>query len=169
MALPWKENYMKHLTALLLGFVLISACGDSGRIPAGQAPDFTLPAVDGSMVRFSDHAGQVIIVDFWATWCAPCQEMVPVLSKLHKEFGQKGLVVLGISLDQEGLEILGPFIHENLIPYKVLIGNDRATRAFGGVSTIPTLFIIDKEGRLVKKMLGYHSYGELEKQVKMYL
>ena len=160
---------MKRLAIIILAVVVVSACADNSRKTAGGPLDFTLPAVDGSMVRLSDYAGQVIIIDFWATWCAPCQEMVPVLSKLYKDYADKGLVILGVSLDQEGLEILGPFIHEYMVPYRVLVGDDKATRAFGGVTTIPTLFIIDKEGRLIKKMLGYHSYAELENQVKRYL
>jgi thiol-disulfide isomerase/thioredoxin len=159
---------MKRLAFIFLAILTMWGC-DGRRTPVAEAPDFILPAVDGSMVRFSDHTGQVIIVDFWATWCAPCQEMVPVLSRLHKEYKDQGLVIFGVSLDQEGLEVLGPFIHDNLIPYKVLMGNDQITRAFGGVSTIPTLFIVDREGRLVKKMLGYHSYGELEDQIRTYL
>jgi thiol-disulfide isomerase/thioredoxin len=160
---------LKRFSLMILTLILISSCADDGRKTAGKPPDFTLPAVDGSMVRLSDHAGQVIIVDFWATWCAPCQEMVPVLSKLHRNYSDKGLVVLGVSLDKEGLEVLGPFVYQHMVPYKVLLGNDRAARAFGGVSTIPTLFLVDKEGRLVSKMLGYHTYEELEAQLKKYL
>lgn len=160
-------------TIIFITFILIAACGGGGgkgemEKMEGGAPDFALPSVDGSMVRLSDYQGKVIMVDFWATWCPPCQEMIPVLSKLHKRYSMKGLVILGISLDQEGLEVLGPYVYENRIPYKVLIGNDQLKRAFGVIS-IPTLFIIDREGRLVRKMMGYHSYGELESQLKKYL
>ena len=78
-------------------------------------------------------------------------------------------MILGVSMDQDGLEVLGPFVSELMIPYRILLGDERAIRAFGGVTTIPTLFIINREGRLVKKMLGFHSFGELEDQVKRYL
>ncbi len=78
-------------------------------------------------------------------------------------------MVLGVSLDREGLEVLGPFVHEKMIPYKVVMGDTRISNAFGGVSTIPTLFIVDREGRLVRKLTGYHTYGQLEEQVKRYL
>jgi thiol-disulfide isomerase/thioredoxin len=166
---------MKHFKAavILIAFVLVTACGGGGgkgeiEKMDGGAPDFTLPSVDGSMVRLSDYQGKVIMVDFWATWCPPCQEMIPVLSKLHKRYSTEGLVILGISLDQEGLGVLGPYVYEKRIPYKVLLGNDQLKREFGVIS-IPTLFIIDREGRLVRKLMGYHSFGELERQLKKYL
>jgi cytochrome c biogenesis protein CcmG/thiol:disulfide interchange protein DsbE len=158
------------LLAVLLA-VILAGCGksDRGQGLTGGAPDFTLPAVDGSMVSMSDYRGKVVLVDFWATWCPPCQEMIPVLSKLNKRYSDKGLVILGVSLDRDGLEVLGSFVHENMIPYKVIMGDTRIGNAFGGVSTIPTLYIVDRDGRLVRKLTGYHSFGQLEEQVKRYL
>ncbi|UCG39226.1 MAG: TlpA family protein disulfide reductase [bacterium] len=160
----------RGLLLLLLTAALAGCSGkEAGQELSGGAPDFVLPAVDGAMVKLSDYSGKVILVDFWATWCPPCQEMIPVLSRIHRDYAGKGLVVLGVAMDREGLEVLGPFIHENQIPYRILMGNDRTTRAFGGVATIPTLFIVDREGRLVRKLVGYHSYGELEDQIRRYL
>ena len=157
------------LILLLAAFTVGCTSGDSGQSLSGGSPDFLLPAVDGSMVRLSDYSGKVILVDFWATWCPPCVEMLPVLSKLHRKFSDKGLVVLGISLDRDGLGALGTFVHESMIPYKVLMGDDKVARSFGGVSSIPTLFIIDREGRLVRKLTGFHSYRDLKEQVNKYL
>ena len=157
------------LFVLLAVFILGCSKGDSGQGLSGGAPDFTLPAVDGSMVSMSDYSGKVILVDFWATWCPPCQEMIPILSKLHKKYSEKGLVTLGVSLDKDGLGVLGTFVHENMIPYKVVMGDNRISNAFGGVSSIPTLYMVDREGRLVRKLTGYHSYNQLEEQVKKYL
>lgn len=157
------------LVVLVAVFVLGCSKGDSGQGLSGGAPNFTLPAVDGSMVSMSDYSGKVILVDFWATWCPPCQEMIPVLSKLHKKYSDKGLVILAVSLDKDGLGVLGTFVHENMIPYKVVMGDNRISNAFGGVSSIPTLYMVDREGRLVRKLTGYHSYSQLEEQVKKYL
>jgi thiol-disulfide isomerase/thioredoxin len=163
-----------QITLIISALVLLAACsgggGGKGEMEKleGGAPDFVLPSVDGSMVKLSDFQGKVIMVDFWATWCPPCQEMIPVLSKLHKRYSMEGLVILGVSLDQEGLGLLGPYVYENRIPYKVLMGNNEIKKAFGVIS-IPTLFMIDREGRLVRKMMGYHSYGELESQLRKYL
>ena len=159
------------ILVLMLLALIISGCskGDSGESLSKGAPDFTLPAVDGSMVSMSDYSGKVILVDFWATWCPPCLEMIPILSKLHKKYLDKGLVILGVSLDNEGLGMLGTFVHENMIPYKVVMGDKKIGRAFGGVSSIPTLYLVDRDGRLVRKLTGYHSYAQLEEQVKKYL
>lgn len=158
------------LLPFVLLFSLAAACGgEKGEVLSGGAPDFQLPSVDGTIVRLSDHQGKVVIVDFWATWCPPCQEMIPVLSDLHRRYSEKGLVILGVSLDSEGLAVLGPFVHENRIPYKVLLGNRKISAAFGGVSTIPTLYIVDRSGRLVRKMVGYHSAGEIEEHLRKYL
>ncbi|MGD8353536.1 MAG: TlpA disulfide reductase family protein [Pseudomonadota bacterium] len=162
---------VKRLVPLIVVIMIAAACskGDGGQSLSGSAPAFKLPAVDGSVVQLSDYDGKVVLVDFWATWCPPCQEMIPVLTKLHQRYSKEGLVILGVSMDKEGLEMLGNFVHENTIPYKVLMGDSRIGNAFGGVSTIPTLYMIDREGRLVRKLIGYHTYGELEKQVKKYL
>jgi thiol-disulfide isomerase/thioredoxin len=160
---------MKRLLIAPVVLLFFASCSGSGQEFSGETPDFSLPAVDGSMFRMADHAGQVILIDFWATWCPPCQEMVPVLKKLHEDFSDKGLFILGISLDQEGLKVLSPFVHQNRIPYSVVMADDQTVRAFGGITTIPTLFIVDREGKLVKKMLGYHTYDDLEDVVKKYL
>jgi thiol-disulfide isomerase/thioredoxin len=161
----------RWLLVLMLLALIIAGCskGDSGEGLSKGAPDFTLPAVDGSMVSMSDNSGKVVLVDFWATWCPPCLEMIPILSKLHKKYSDKGLVILGISLDNEGLGMLGTFVHEKMIPYKVIMGNKKIGSAFGGVSSIPTLYLVDRDGRLVRKLTGYHSYAQLEEQVKKYL
>ena len=161
----------KRFLLVVMIMVIIAGCsrGDSGEGLSGGAPDFRLPAVDGSMVKMSDYSGKVILVDFWATWCPPCQEMIPILSKLHKQYSDKGLVILGVSLDQDGLGVLGTFVHENMIPYKVVMGDNRISNSFGGVSSIPTLYMVDRDGRLVRKLTGYHSYAQLEEQVKKYL
>lgn len=162
--------FKRLLLISLAGFVIVGCSkGDIGEGLTGNAPGFTLPAVDGSMVSMSDYSGKVVLVDFWATWCPPCQEMIPVLSKLHREFSDEGLVILGVSLDNEGLGVLGTYVHENKIPYKIVMGDGRINKAFGGVSTIPTLYIVNRDGRLVKKLIGYHTYGQLEEQVKEYL
>jgi len=160
---------MKRLIPIFLIVSFLAACSNSGKELAGGAPDFTLPAVDGTMFRMSDHAGDVVIIDFWATWCPPCQEMIPVLKKLHNDYSEKGLVVLGVSLDKEGLEVLGPFVHRHMIPYSVVMGDDGIVSAFGGITTIPTLYIVDRKGRLVRKMLGYHTYDDLEDEIKRFL
>jgi cytochrome c biogenesis protein CcmG/thiol:disulfide interchange protein DsbE len=155
----------------MMAALVIIGCskGDAGQNLSGGAPDFRLPAVDGSMVSMSDYTGKVVLVDFWATWCPPCQEMIPILSKLYTRYSEEGLVILGISLDRDGLGELGTFVHENMIPYKIVMGDNRISNAFGGVSSIPTLYIVDRDGRLVRKLTGPHTYGELEEQVKKYL
>ena len=160
----------RFLLIIILMLIAVGCSrGDTGEDLSKGAPDFRLPAVDGSMVSMSDYSGKVILVDFWATWCPPCNDMIPILSKLHKQYSDKGLVILGISLDQEGLGALGTFVYENMIPYKVVMGDNRISNSFGGVSTIPTLYMVDRDGRLVRKLTGFHNYAQLEEQVKKYL
>lgn len=158
--------------ALVLALAAVAGCSgkaEEGKDLSGRAPDFTLWSVSGSQVKLSDYAGDVVVLDFWATWCPPCKEMIPVLSRLHRKLADRGVTVLGVSLDREGAAVLEPFIMEMKIPYPVLMGDDKVKRAFGGIATIPTLFIVDREGRLVRKLVGYHSYGQIRDEVERYL
>jgi len=161
----------KRLILVAFLLLIIAGCSkvDNGQSLADRAPDFRLPAVDGSMVDLADYTGSVVLVEFWATWCPTCTEMIPVLKKLHQRYKEKGVVILGISLDRGGLQELGAFVHEKMIPYKILMGGSRITNAFGGVSVIPTLYMVDREGRLVRKLIGYHTLDQLEDLVEKYL
>src|SRR5262245_12186924 len=84
-------------------------------VAAKMAPDFALPDLEGHTVHLSDSAGKVRLVNFWATWCAPCREEIPTFKELHQTYGPRGLTVLAIS--SEGADVVAPFVKENGIPY----------------------------------------------------
>jgi len=118
-----------------------------------KAPEFILLSTDGKKIRLSDYKGKVVIVDFWATWCAPCRKGIPDLIEIQKEFGKK-VVVIGISLDTDSKGDVLPFMQKFGINYPITYGTLEVTQQYGGVEAIPTSFIIDKNGRIVDKHVG---------------
>jgi len=130
-----------------------------------KAPDFTLVNVDGKNVSLSDYQGKVIIVDFWATWCPPCRKGIPDLIELQKEYKDK-LAVIGISLDRENTKAGVPdFVNTMGINYPVVYFNDKVINDYGGINAIPTTFIIDKNGNIIKKYVGLYPKSVLEQQL----
>jgi peroxiredoxin len=124
---------------------------------SGKAPDFAFSDLDGgSNVRLSELRGKVVIVEFWATWCAPCKESVPELNKVFEKFRDKNFRLFGISVDKGGdaLSHVRAFVKEHGIVYPVMVDSGSVNVAYG-VSGIPVMFIIDKEGKLVKRHMGY--------------
>jgi cytochrome c biogenesis protein CcmG/thiol:disulfide interchange protein DsbE len=132
----------------------------------GLAPDFTLKDLDGKTFRFADTKGKVVILDFWATWCPPCRMEIPHFEALYRQYGAKGLVIVGVALDQGGTRDVKPFIEENGVTYPVVIGDQRTAGAYGGIRGIPTTFIIDRKGRIVEKAVGYRDREFFESRVK---
>ena len=118
-----------------------------------KAPEFTLPSTDGKNIRLSDYKGKVVIVDFWATWCAPCRKGIPDLIEIQKEFGKK-VVVIGISLDTDSKRDVVPFMQKFGINYPITYGTLEVTQQYGGVEAIPTSFVINKNGKIVDKHVG---------------
>ena len=145
--------------ALLLVMALAPvSCGRAGEpsapgVPA-EIPDLSLPGLGGKQVRLQDFRGKILLVDFWATWCGPCKETIPDLVKLQERHRSNGLVVLGISLDVQGEEAVAAFAKQYRVNYTVLLGDDRTARAFGGIVGIPTSFVVDRQGRIVKRFVG---------------
>jgi len=131
-----------------------------------MAPDFALSNLEGKTIRLSDFKGKVIILDFWATWCPPCRAEIPHFNKLHQIYSDKGLAVVGISVDEGGKNVVKPFVEEFKIPYPILLGNEKVARDFGGIRGIPTTFIINKNGEIIKKLVGYHDQEEFESIIK---
>lgn len=119
-----------------------------------KAADFTLKTLDGKNVKLSDYRGKIVIIDFWATWCPPCRKGIPDLISLQEEY-KKDLVVIGISLDQQNtIKDLKPFIENYKINYPVVLGDEKVVKDYGGISAIPTSFIIDQKGNIVDKHIG---------------
>ncbi len=123
--------------------------------PIGVAPAFTLEAMDGTVVHSEDLAGKVVLVNFWATWCTPCRLEMPALQKLHAEKESAGLVVLGISQDRGSRGGVAEFLAERDITYPVAYDTREIERAFGGVSMLPTTFLIDRRGVIRHQVFGF--------------
>ncbi|HKB84596.1 MAG TPA: TlpA disulfide reductase family protein [Ignavibacteriaceae bacterium] len=131
-----------------------------------KAPDFTLANIKGDNVSLSDYKGKVVIIDFWATWCPPCRKGIPDLISLQDEYKDK-VAVIGISLDRENTKASVPGFADKMgINYPVVYFNDQVINDFGGVSAIPTTFIIDQQGNIVKKIVGLYPKSEYEQVVK---
>jgi thiol-disulfide isomerase/thioredoxin len=130
-----------------------------------QAFDFTLKNLEGRDVRLSDFRGKIVILDFWATWCGPCKMEIPHFKELYKEYRARGLEIVGIALDNQGARVVAPFVKQNAVEYVTLIGNQDAVSRYGNFTGIPTTFIIDPQGKIVNKFVGYRSKTDFEVEI----
>lgn len=133
-----------------------SSDSSSGSV-SGKSPAWELPLVGGGTLGSAELEGKILIIDFWATWCPPCRAEIPDYVKLQEAYEDKGVVFVGISLDQgSGAEgKVSKFMQDQGINYPIVMGNAEVTEAFGGVEAIPTTFLVDREGNLVNRKVGY--------------
>lgn len=158
----------------LVCILLIAGLGCSGSSGTGEhkepqdsaeAADFQLMNLDGEEVHLSDFKGEVVLLNFWATWCFPCRLEIPHLIDLYSRHRFQGLAVIGISLDPAGSELLKEFVQEMGINYPILIGNEKITSDYGGIIGVPTTFVIDQEGMIHKRYVGLADESVLERDI----
>ena len=130
------------------------------------APDFSLPDEHGKDVRLSDFQGKVVLLNFWATWCGPCKIEMPWFVDFQRKYKDQGFSVVAVSLDDEGWEVVRPFVEQYELNFPVVVGNDEMADEFGGVAALPTTFIIDKEGRIAATHAGLVSKSDYEDEIK---
>lgn len=152
-------NGLIRIVFIAIMVLLVSSSCTKGKKQAmkgDEAPDFTLSDLNGSDVRLSDLRGKVVLIEFWATWCPPCRESIPAMNEIYKRYNEKGLVILGISVDkgQNVAEDIRAFVKEYSILYPVLIDSKNINNLYG-VYSIPTTFLIDKDGKVILKNIGF--------------
>jgi len=159
---------LRLLAATVVAIFLFSPVRAEPVTPT-PAPGWQLKDVDGQPVNFSRFKGKVVVLDFWATWCGPCRSEIPGYGKLQEKYKDKGLVIIGVSLDQEGPAVVKKFIGDFHMTYQVVMGDAAVVGAFGGVDGIPTTFIIDRTGKIRDKKVGAMETAEYEKVLLPYL
>ncbi len=132
--------------------------------PGGMVREFTLPDLTGTPRSLSEWRGQVVVVNFWATWCPPCREEIPLFIDLQKRHGHDGLQFLGVAIDRQE-DVAGYYVQIGM-NYPTLIGDDNAIeimRAYGNrMGSLPYSVIIDRDGRVAARKLGAFRGQELE-------
>ena len=131
---------------------------------AEPLPNLTLPTLDGGTWSLREHRGRIVLINFWATWCAPCREETPALVRLSKKYEAEGLEVTGVSLDRDGTEVIKAFVTEYGVPYTILLPVPGS--ALARQQAIPMSLLIDREGRLAKKYVGAVSERIIEADIK---
>jgi len=147
----------------------------SGGTPA---PEATFKDLDGKDVPLSQFKGKVVLVNFWATWCEPCQVEIPWLIEMQQKYSSKGFTILGVDVDDEGNNVVSAYTAKErfnvngqklAMNYPILRGNDAVADKFGGLLGYPTSFLISRDGKVVKKFQGLISYAEIANAIESQL
>ena len=158
------------IVMLVLGFAVPVT------VPADLTPansrkavaDFTLIDSKGASVKLSDYKGKVVLLDFWATWCGGCKVEIPWYMEFQNTYKEKGLSVVGVSMDDDGWKSVKPFIAENKINYPIVIGNSDLGTQFG-VSALPVTLLIDRNGKIAESHAGMVDKDAFEREIQVLL
>jgi peroxiredoxin len=124
------------------------------------APTFQLEALSGGVQSLQDYRGKAIILNFWATWCEPCREEMPSLESLYLRYKDRGLVVLGVSVDEEGWAPIQDFLKVIPVSFPVLLDQEQKVTELFETFRIPETFFIDPQGKVAAKVVGPQDYNQ---------
>jgi peroxiredoxin len=138
----------------------------SNALAGKSAPDFTLQSLDGKTVHLSDYRGKAVVLNFWATWCAPCKIEMPWFVDLQKKYAPEGLQLVGVAMDDATPKEIADFAKQMSVNYPILIGKEAVGQAYGGVPFMPETFYIDRNGKIIENAFGLKSRSEIEDDMK---
>lgn len=184
---------MRHLTLFVLGAGLLftlTSCGaddnealektdETGQSSSSSttyetdpvpAPDQSMNTMDGRTINLADQDGNVILVNFWATWCGPCRREIPDLIQLYDDLKDEGLVIVGIAVDQKGREVVEPFVEDEQINYPIVLDPEQSLeKHFDAMYGLPTTYVINPDGKIVKRVLGVFPVEDLKPDLETML
>ncbi len=142
------------------------AAGLQGDVKGVEAPDFTLPTVEGKDLKLSAFRGKAVLLNFWATYCQPCKIEMPWFEELQKQYASQGLQVIGVAMDDVGPAEIEKFAKNLGVDYPILVGKEAVGDQYGGLQFLPTTFYIDRQGKIVERVFGLTSHREIEDNIK---
>jgi thiol-disulfide isomerase/thioredoxin len=176
-----EDAKLKQLQAMIAESTPPTNAADESTSPENplqgkMAPQFTLKDTTGRKVSLADYKGKAVVVDFWATWCAPCKIEIPWLEQFHNQYASQGLEILGISEDDLDPDDKAKLLKEKKdiadmaaqlkINYPVLIDDASVSTPYGGVDGLPTTFFIDRNGKVVASTVGLAPRDEIEANIR---
>jgi peroxiredoxin len=129
------------------------------------AANFALTDIRGAKLSLADYKGEVVLLNFWATWCGPCKVEIPWFVEFQSKYKDRGFTLLGVSMDDDGWKSVAPFVAQHKINYPVVIGNDEVSHLYSTVDSLPTTFIIDREGKIASTHVGLVSKNSYEREI----
>ena len=130
-----------------------------------KAPEFALKDANGETAKLSDYRGKVVLLNFWATWCGPCEVEIPWFIDFQREYKDRDFAVLGVSLDEDGWKSVKPFVAHEKVNYRVMVTSEEVDQMYGGVEALPTTFMIDREGRVARTHVGLSSKNTYRQEI----
>ena len=166
---------LELLICLLLSLILIHCGGNPQDSNPNDEFDFNLPDLKGKLHSLKDFRGEVVVLNFWATWCPPCLEETPKLNDLYSRYKDSGVHVIGIALDKDSLDVVRPFVKKNNIDYVILRGDQETFAILSSGSSgkdfkgVPTTLIIDRKGKIRERFYGSFELEQLEERLRSLL
>lgn len=160
------NKYLRMAGALLVSFMVLSGCKPAGKgtveplqpktSESAAAVGFSIPAISGASgnIDLSAYKGQVVLLDFWATWCPPCRSELGRLDKMYKELKDKGFTLIGMTVDDGPVTEVAQAVSQFSLSYPVGWAGPEVQKAYGGIRAVPTKFLLDKTGAVQKRYVG---------------
>lgn len=150
---------------VLVLFSLAPAAHASAMGVGDVAPDFMRTDLHGRAFSLSGLRGKVVLLNFWATWCAPCREEMPAFSKWQHHYGARGLAIVGVSMDDD-LDSVKQALAKRPVSYPIVMGDAKLGEQMGGVLGLPLSYLLDAEGRVIARYQGEASLGAMEGRIR---
>ena len=171
--------------ALLIGFAGCKGMGTTvsngskttfvSKTGPPNEPDVTFPELQGGDLPLASLKGKVVLVNFWATWCEPCQIEIPWMIGFQQKYASQGFTILGVAMDESGKKVVDPFVHTKQfdvngakmpMTYPIMLGDNDIAEKFGGLIGLPTSVLISRDGKIVNRFIGLVDHDQLQSEIE---